>query len=101
MTATKYTGEYIRNQIENNDRWLERGILAIFDYQKKDEQNMDTTLYHNKVGFSGAHASFLSYCAKYIKSGRHLTGRFRDKARRFMMHYSDQLARIANGEQTV
>lgn len=96
---TKYSAKEIQRKIENDDRWLERGILAIYRYQVADEKQTGEARYHNKVGFSGAHASFLTYCAKWIQSGKHLNGRFKNKARKFMTHYSKQLEKIANGEQ--
>lgn len=78
--------------------WLERGILAIYKKQTLDEQRIGDVKYHNKVGFSGAHARSGSYYATWILSGKHLSGIHLEKARGMMQHYAGQLVKIANKE---
>ena len=96
--STTYTKDFIRHKIEMDDRWMERAILAIFYLQEPIEKAAGMTTNENNVGFSQAHAPFLSYCANWLISGRHLTGNFKTKARRFILHYTGQLTKIANGE---
>ena len=40
----------------------------------------------------------MSYCAKWILSGKHLSGEHLNKARKHILKYSGQLEKIANGE---
>ena len=91
-----YTKEYIADKIATDDRWLERAILALYKKQTRDEQSIEAALVHNREGFSAAHAKTLSYNAKWILSGRHLDGRYLERARKFTLHYVKQLVEIAN-----
>jgi hypothetical protein len=88
----------IRSKIETDQPWLERALLALYARQTRDEQDSEETLLLNNVGFTGADAPFLTYCAKWVESGKHLSGRFLDDVRRRMVKYVGQLTRIANGQ---
>lgn len=93
-----WSKDEIRKNLLNDDRWVERGVLAIFERQTTEEQNIGETVIANGVGYSGAHASVMSYYANWLSAGRHLTGKHLEKARKFIVHYTGQLTRIANGE---
>ena len=75
-----YTAEQIRQHLESNRTWLERGILAIY----------------NNGGFSETDTDYLSYAARWIQSGKQLNGKHLRKAKALMMKYAGQLAEIAN-----
>lgn len=91
-----HTPESIKDLLSKNDRAVERAILAIYGRQTLDEQAMGDTRHYNGIGFSGAHANLGSYLARWLLKGNHLTGKHLDKARHMSMHYSRQLAEIAN-----
>lgn len=92
-----WTVEEIKSKIENNQIWLERAILAIFDKQTNEEQKTDESIEHNGVGFNKPDSYKLSYYAKWIKSGKHLSGWHLQNAKIKMAKYSRQLTDIANG----
>lgn len=91
-----------RSEIENllisNDTAVERGIVAIFQRQTADEKSTESTNHHNNVGFSGWTAKKGSYYAKWILSGRRLTGHHLEKARKITLHHAIQITKIANKE---
>jgi hypothetical protein len=92
----KYTKEFIKTKLENDDAWLCRGIVAIFNKQTHDEQASETTSHNNGVGFNGSDAEFLSSLAKqFIKKGE-LSPKQIEFARKKMLKYSGQLTNIAN-----
>jgi hypothetical protein len=93
-----YTKEYIRKMIQEDNSWLERGILAVYSKQTQDEQKVKQARHRNGYGFNSADASYLSYVAEFLLSGRKLSGYNIEKARKRMLKYSGQLARIANEE---
>jgi hypothetical protein len=88
---TFWTKEKIAALLFTNDRAVERAVVAIYNRQTLDEQRSEDTLHHNGIGFSGAHAKLGTYYAKWIISGRHLTGNHLIKARAMMMKYTAQL----------
>jgi len=98
MTKKIWTREDIVAMLNTNDRAVERGVVAIWQRQTADEQDSDTTRHSNGIGFSGWSAHSGSYYAKWVESGRRLTGKHLDKARKIALHHVGQLTRIANGE---
>jgi hypothetical protein len=85
------TKESIRALLETNDKAVERAIIVLFERQTNDEQVQSVTRHDNQRGFSAAHASKGSYYARWIKSGRRLTGYHLQNARRITQHYTHQL----------
>jgi hypothetical protein len=96
--AKTWTEDDIKALLERSDEAVERGIVRIFNLQTADEQASDTTKHHNKVGFSGVDASYGSYLAKWVKSSKHLTGKYLASARKMTIKYAGQLTKVANGE---
>jgi len=99
MTTQKvYEKSEIASKLASSQAWLERGILAIYARQTADEKNHGETVHLNCVGFSGADAKYLSYLARYLQNGNHLSGKFLVGGRKRMAKYAGQLTKIANGE---
>lgn len=95
MTMAKNHPDYIKWIITVNDRAVERAILAIYARQTAEEKSTGETLSTNGVGFSGPDAGIGTYYAKWINSGRSLTGRHLVKARIMALKYTRQLCEIA------
>lgn len=98
MRSKTWTQDEIKTKIQDNQEWLERAVLAIYQRQTEDEQIHEATIEHNKVGFSGVDAKYMSWIAGWIASGRHLSGKHLDKTRTRMTKYAGQLTKIANGQ---
>ena len=94
---TTYTPEYIKEMLNTNDKWLCRGIIAIYNKQTADEKEAETTKHSNGVGFSGCDAEILSSFAKQLLAGRSLSNKQREISRKKIVKYAKQLATIANG----
>jgi len=88
----------IKTLIMTNQRWVERAILAIFRKQTEREQSTEDTIDRNGVGFTAYDARKLSYYAKWILSGRHLSGKFLQDAFKKTGKYAGQLEKISKGE---
>lgn len=102
---------YIKQQLINNDRWLIRGLLAIYDRQTREEQSAMVTRDHNGVGFTGIDGEILSsFAQQVIRKGGIAISKdlsadcsvnrfFSDKQvpilRRKMVKYARQLAEIS------
>lgn len=94
----EWSKQQILEKILTDDKWLFRGILAIYNLQTESEKLERDTNTSNGVGFSGVHAKTMSYYAEYIKRRGELTGDYKIKARRIMVKYTGQLTKIANKE---
>lgn len=100
------TKEQVQDLLQNNDRAVIRGVVAIYERQTADEQSSRTTKHQNGVGFNGRDAGFFSGLAKQIlewqvasperRYPRPLSPRQLASARRGIFKYAGQLARIAN-----
>lgn len=86
----------IRDLLATNDRAVERAMVCIFERQTEDEQSSDDVRHHNGMGFAGWSARSGSYYAKWVMSGRRLTGKHLDKARKIASYHAGQLAAVAN-----
>lgn len=75
-----------------------RAVIAIYQRQTADEKLVGDTRVHNNIGFNGADAKYLSFCATYaIRTKKNLNGKHLDKARTKIVKYRKQLLEIANG----
>lgn len=97
MTDKKWTKEEIAAKLATDDKWLIRGLLAIYAHQTEEEKASDTTKEDNGIGFNAFDASILSDMAKQYKDWGRLTKRQLVIVRKCMKKYAGQLARIANG----
>ena len=94
----KWTKDAIREMLRKSDKAVLKGLLRIYSLQTATEQETEHTKEHNGVGFSGYDAEFMTSLAKgYIQYGR-LTEKQMVHARKKMLRYASQLARIANGD---
>lgn len=98
MENRVWTREEIENLLTSSDRAVEKGILALFNQQTADEQASETTNHHNNRGFCGWAARKGSYYAKWVQSGRNLTGHHLENARKITLRHAGQLTKIANKE---
>ncbi len=96
--------EEIRDNLQNDNHWLVRGVVAVYEYQTADEQVSEETRESNGIGFNAVDAGIMSSFAKQIKKwdpvkfNSPLSPKQLVIARKKMIKYSGQLARIANGE---
>lgn len=100
------TKNLVRFKMANNQRWLERAILAIDARQTNDERAVRQTKYDNDRGWNAADARIGGYIAQFIRSsrnpeGQRLSGKWVSIARRIMHKYAGQLCRIAGNNVSV
>ncbi len=80
---------------------IERAIVRIYQRQTSDEQASQATKHTNNMGFSAFDAGTGSYMAKWILSGKHLSGKWVEKGRKLAVKYRGQLVQIANAKVIV
>jgi hypothetical protein len=69
-----YTKEIIQHNLSTNPKWIERGLIVLYNRQTSDEQNSGQTRIDNGMGFNGSDSRYLTYCSKWILRGNHLSG---------------------------
>lgn len=95
-TVFMWTKERIAHLLRTSDRAVERAMVAIYDRQTQDEKQVSDTRHTNRRGFTAAHAKRGSYFARWVLGGRRLSGHHLDRARQIALHYTAQLAEVAN-----
>ena len=96
MTKT-WTKEEIKELLEKNDEMVKRSVLKLYEKQTDYEKATQSTQEYNGVGFNGTDSTILSSFAEFIKKTGFLTTKQTTIARKKLMKYSNQLAKIANG----
>lgn len=95
----EWTREKINELLSTNPRAVERGIVRLYQNQTLDERSSDATMHHNNTGFNSCSAKKGSYYAKWVMSGRQLTGHHLENARKIAIKHSRQLVEIANTQK--
>ena len=91
MSRTVWTRDEIVSLLKRNDRAVEAAMCALYRRQTIDERVDADTRHSNRRGFTVAHAKKGTYYAKWVLSGRKLTGKHLDRAREISLHYVRQL----------
>lgn len=94
-----WTRSQIIHLLNTNPRAVERGILRLWERQTADEMAADKTKHSNGVGFNATDAKLGSYMAKWVKSGKPLSGKYAVAAKAMCIRYSGQLTHIANSSK--
>ncbi len=90
----------IRNEMANDQAFLEWAILEIDARQTDDERDTATTKHQNGRGWAYNDAQFGGYLANFIRTSRHpegrrLSGEWPRKANAMMKKYAGQILRVA------
>lgn len=104
--AKKWKAEEIKEMLKTNDAWVWKALISIYMRQTEDEQVTEETTHNNGVGFNGVDAPFLSSLAKQVIRWKEGHGSYRlplspkqmEMARKRILKYSGQLAKIANSQ---
>ena len=112
LTTDKARIEFVRGKLRNDERWILRGMYAIWQLQTEDEKQSESTRDLNGVGFSGIDGEILtSFTNQMIKRGfvqrKNETGitiqtflsvKQEKYVRKYMPRYARQLVKIATGK---
>jgi hypothetical protein len=92
----KYTRDGIWAKIQQDDKWAQRAILALYDHQTEDERMVGETHHNNRVGFNAFDAEFMTSLAIQLERYGSLSPKQLAAARKVLKKYCGQLVRIAN-----
>ena len=85
----------LKDKLGTNPQWAIKGCVRIHEYQTAEEQQMQATVEHNGVGFTGADGDILSSFAEQIHAGRVLSAKQMAILFKKMPKYAKQLDGIA------
>lgn len=99
--TTKWNRDNVRAILQERDEAVLRGLTVINRLQTQDERAAKVTTHSNGVGWSGFDAEIMGHLAEWYEEKGFLTEKQLGLARRKMLKYAGQLARVANGEVEV
>lgn len=93
LTVSK---EVIKKNLSENTKWMERALIELYNRQTTEEQQVDTTIEENGIGFNGFDAKYLSYVAKYLKKSpnNHLNDKHKEKCGKMLPKYWKQVSSL-------
>lgn len=94
-----YTKEFIQHQLSTNPKWVERGLVVLFNRQTEDEQSSHETKWENGMGFNGSDSRYLTYCAKWVLQGRRLNEKHFEKCSGKLRKYWKQILEEIESKQ--
>lgn len=89
------THAQLQQGLDANAKWVERAIVVLYERQTNDERATSSTCLKNGRGFASCDARSGTYMAKWVLQGKHLDGKWLDKARKMAKKYSRQLLEAA------
>ena len=92
----EYTVDQIKNLLQNNDIAVNRAMVALYNEQTESEKSCNQTNESNGRGFSYRTAPKGTYYAKWVLSGKSLSGYHLDNARKIALFHAKQLTNLAN-----
>ena len=99
MTQGKWTKQQIVDNVLASDQWAVRALMAVYRNQTESEQESETTVVKNGVGFTGYDAEILTSFAKCYERRRFLTPKQMAVLRKRIVRYWKQLLVAANDRQ--
>jgi len=92
-----WTRKEINGLLNTRPEAVERGIVRLYKWQTSAEKVGEHTSASNGRGFNVIWAQRGTYYARWVLSGRHLTGKHLASARKCCLIHSQQLTDFANG----
>lgn len=86
-----YTKEFIKEKLSSDVRWMERGLIVLFNRQTSDEKVTRSTRHENGRGFNKSDSNYLSYVSKYVLNGGRLSGKHLEKVSTKLPKYWGQI----------
>jgi hypothetical protein len=97
-TLGPWTPVLMKAVLLTNQEQREKALLKLFSRQTIDEQQDETTKYHNNVGFNGCDAKILTGLATFFSNRKYLTEKQQYRLTKKIVKYSGQLSEVANIE---
>lgn len=100
----QWTKEMVRERLENSDYAVCQALVTLYRQQTRSEQVQGNAKERNGRGFNKRDARFCSSLAEQVIRNKNMGRRYLlsytqiQYARRIIMKYAGQLAKLANGE---
>ena len=94
-----YTKEVVQEKLATNVAWMEKALIVLYGFQTEDEKEEGGTKWENGMGFNGTDSRYLSWCAQWVLSGRHLSGHHVEKVGKRLPKYWRQILNLIEAKE--
>ena len=96
-----YSKEEIKTKLSTDVRWMERGVIVLYNRQTEDEKQEGVTTVYNSIGFNGTDSRYLSWVGEWLLKSpyNHLNEKHRLKVGRMLPKYWRQIQEIIVSKQ--
>lgn len=91
--SNEYTKEFIKDKLLNDTRWMERGVIVLYQHQTDEEKGTKRTIEDNGKGFNGIDSRYLTWVAEWLlkDSRNHLNDKHKTKVGKMLPKYWKQI----------
>jgi hypothetical protein len=91
-----YGKEEIKTNLGTDRKWMERGVIVLYERLTEEEQQSGQTQYFNNRGFNGSDSRYLTWVAGWLlKDPRnHLNDKHKQKVGKMLPKYWKQIQDI-------
>lgn len=96
-----YTKDFIKEQLKNNQKWMERSLIILYNFQTQDEKQTKETREQNNVGFNSSDSRYLTWVSEWLLKSpyNHLNEKHMGKVGRMLPKYWGQIHRLIMEKQ--
>jgi hypothetical protein len=94
--ASALLHDFVKHKLSTDYVWACRALVKIYEKQTSTERACGSTVEDNGVGFSGAHAEFLSSLAQQHLRGRKLSEKQLKYLYKYIPRYHNQIIELSN-----
>ena len=99
MARTKWTQDEIKQFLRTNDQVLYKALKDLYACQMADEQRLEGSIHHNRMGFAKPDAKSLTIMAKLLNEQGVLSFENTQKVRdKLVGRYTKQITKIFNAQ---
>ena len=96
-----YTKEQVKDLLATDLKWMERGVIVLYERQTEDEQKSGQTQVYNNRGFNGTDSRYMTWVAKWLleHKSHHLNEKHRAKVAKSLPKYWGQIMEIIKSNE--
>ena len=87
---------FIKAKLATSKVWAINALMKIYEFQTEEEQKFHTTVFHNKVGFTGADAEILTSFAQHYEKRKFLSPKQLVILQKKMKKYHNQILKVSD-----
>lgn len=94
-----WTEAEIREGLQNQDAWVKRALLVLYEFQSPEERKERKNLLKDGAGFDSADVATLTSFVVFYQKYHYFTNHQIQESRKRLLKYAGQLVKLANAKE--